>query len=83
MELLGRLGPPPIVSSEDIVLAMFPKCTQESEFMFILGNYLELVDKDAVNKQKVLRVDSMRGVLEAKLVFVKERAVPQICLILP
>ena len=46
----------------------------------MLGNYIELVDKNVVNKQKVLRVDSMKGVLEAKKEFVKARAVPQLCL---
>ena len=50
------------------------------EVMFLLGNYLELVDKNAVNKHKVLRVDSMKGVLESKMEFVKVRAVPQLCL---
>ena len=77
MQLLGRLGPPPVVSSEEILLMMFPKCTQENEVMFILGNYIQLVDYDAVNKQKEVRVDSVLGVLEGKLQFVMTRAVPQ------
>ena len=38
MELLGRLGPLLIVGNEEIVLALFPKCAQETEVMFILGN---------------------------------------------
>ena len=82
MELLSRLGPPPVVTNEEIVLVLFPKSTQEAEVLFILGNYMQLVDMDVVNKQKVLRVDSMLGVLEAKMEFVKTRAVPQLCLIL-
>ena len=80
MELLARTGPPPIVTNEDIILAQFHKCTQETEILFILGNYIELVDKDVVNKQKELQVDSMQGVLEAKIQFVKARAVPQLYL---
>ena len=56
---------------------MFAKCTQETEVMFLLGNYVQLVDYDAVNKQKELRVDSLLGVLEAKLQVVMTRAVPQ------
>ena len=79
IRLLSRLGPPPIVSCEELILVMFPRCTEETEVMFLLGNYIELVDKNAVNKQKVLRVDSMKGVLEAKMEFVKVRAVPQLC----
>ena len=50
LQLLGRLGPPLVVSNEEIILAMFPKYTEESAVMFILGNYLQLVDDDAVNK---------------------------------
>ena len=42
MQLLGRLGPPPVVSNEEIILAMLPKCTEESAVMFILGNYQRL-----------------------------------------
>ena len=79
-ELLARTGPPPIVTNEAIILARFPKCTQETEILFLLGNYIELVDKDVVNKQKKLQVDSMQGVLEAKIQFVKARAVPQLYL---
>ena len=78
MELLSRQGPPPVVSNENIILAMFPKCTQESEVLFLLGNFIEMVDKDVINKQKELRVESMLGVIEAKLQFVKSKAVPQL-----
>ena len=80
MEMLSIQRPPPFVSNKDILLAMFPKCTQEMEVMFILGNYIQLVDNDVVNKKKELRVDSMLGVLEAKLQFVKARAFPQPCI---
>ena len=82
VELLGTLGPPPVVSNKEIVLAMFPKSRQETEVIFILGNYLQLVDEEVMNKQKVLRVDSMLGVLKAKMEFIKSRAVPQLCLTL-
>ena len=78
MELLSRQGPPPVVSNEDMILAMFPKCTQEPEVLFLLGNFIQMVDKEVINKQKELRVDSMLGVIEAKLQFVKSKAVPQL-----
>ena len=39
--------------------------------MFILGNYIQLMDKEGVNKQKKLLVYALLGVLEAKLQFVK------------
>ena len=67
-KVVDLLGPPPVSNKvKEIVLAMFPKGTKETEVLFILGNYLELVDKDVLNKQKVLRVDSMLGVLKAKM----------------
>ena len=80
MELLSRLGTAPVVSDEDIILAMFPKCMQETECLFLLGNYMQLVDKEVVAKQKELLVDTLRGVLEAKLETVKTRAVPKLVL---
>ena len=80
MGLLSRLGPAPVVSDEDIILAMFPKCMQETECLFLLGNYMQLVDKEVVGKQKELLVDTLRGVLEAKLETVKTRAVPNLVL---
>ena len=80
MGLLSRLGPAPVVSDEDIILAMFPKCMQETECLFLLGNYMQLVDKEVVAKQKELLVDTLRGVLEAKLETVKTRAVPKLVL---
>ena len=78
MELLSSLGPAPITSDEEIILAMYPKCMQETECLFLLGNYIQLVDKEVVAKQKELLVDTLRGVLEAKLETVKTRAVPQL-----
>ena len=59
MGLLSRLGPAPVVSDEDIILAMFPKCMQETECLFLLGNYMQLVDKEVVAKQKELFVDTL------------------------
>ena len=56
-------------------MAVFPKCMQETECLFLLGNYMQLVDK-----QKELLVDTLRGVLEAKLETVKTRAVPKLVL---
>ena len=53
---------------------------QETECLFLLGNYMQLVDKEVVAKQKELLVDTLRGVLEAKLETVKTRAVPKLVL---
>ena len=48
--------------------------------MFLLGNNMQLVDKEVVAKQKELLVDTLRGVLKAKLETVKTRAVPKLVL---
>ena len=55
----------------DKELKMMTSFLQENEVLFILGNYIQLMDKEGMNKQKKLLVDAMLGVLEAKLQFVK------------
>ena len=40
--------------------------------------YMELVDREAIGKQKELMVGTVRGVLRAKVEQTKVRAVPQI-----
>ena len=76
LELVTELGPPLVVSNIDIILAMFPTCRQEVECIFILGTYVELVDKEVVSGQKDLLLDTLKGVLRAKTEFVRKRAVP-------
>ena len=51
--------------------------------MFILGTFVELVDKEAVIKQKELLVNTVMGVLQRKSEYVRRRAVPQVQLPLP
>ena len=43
----------------------------------------ELVDKEAVLKQKELMVNTLIGVLQTKAVSVRSRAVPQVHIALP
>ena len=57
------------MGGDEYIPAMFPKCTHETEVMFILGNYIQ---------QKDLRVDFMPRVLEAKLQYVKARSVSRL-----
>ena len=77
MGLLSRPGPPPVLSNFAIIMAMFPKGLQETECMFLLGTYIELVDTEAVSKQKELLVDTLLGVIKTKAQYVRSRAVPQ------
>ena len=45
--------------------------------MFLLGTYIELVDTEAMSKQKELLVDTLLGVIKTKAQYVRSRAVPQ------
>ena len=78
LELLSDLGPPAVISNTDIIMAQFPTCRQEAECIFFLGNYIELVDSEAVSKQKELILDTLVGVLKSRLVPIRSRAVPQV-----
>ena len=71
-----------VVSNIDIILAMFPTCRQEVECIFILGTYVELVDREVVSGQKDLLLDTLKGVLRDKTVTVRKRAVPSVGFIL-
>ena len=77
MGLLSGPGPPPVLSNFQIIMVMFPKGLQETECMFLLGTYIELVDTEAVSKQKELLVDTLLGVIKTKAQYVRSRAVPQ------
>ena len=44
--------------------------------MFLLGNFIELVDSETMSKQKELLVDTLVGVLKSKMVHIRSRAVP-------
>ena len=78
LELVTELGPPLAISDTDIVMAMFPTCRFEMECVFILGVYMELVDREVVSRQKELLVSCLLGVLKVKVSSIRSRAVPQI-----
>ena len=71
-------GRPPDVSNLDILLARFPKERQEDECTFLLGTYVELVNREVVLKEKELLVDTLIGVLRTKTESARSRAVPQV-----
>jgi hypothetical protein len=83
LELLSDQGRPPDITNMDLILAMFPKCRQETECTLILGTFVELVDKETVLKGKDLLVNTVKGVLRNKLECMQTRAVPQVHLPLP
>ena len=78
MELLSDQGPPPDLSNTELLMLMYPRCRQEAEVVFIICTYMEMVDRDAVSKQKELMVGSVKGVLGAKIEHLSSRAVPEL-----
>ena len=78
LQLVTELGPPLLVSNIDIILAMFPTCRQEVECIFILGTYVELVDREVVSGQKELLLNTLLGVLQVKTMNVNRRSVPRV-----
>ena len=78
LELMSDQGPAPPVSNTELIMLMYPKCRKEAEVAFLLCTYMELVDREAIGKQKELMVGTVRGVLRAKVEQTKIRAVPQI-----
>ena len=41
--------------------------TKKNKVIFILGTYMELVDREVIGKQKELSVDTVQGVFGAKI----------------
>ena len=83
LELLRDQGRPPDIRNMDLILAMFPKCRQESECILLLGTFVELVDRETVLKGKDLLVNTVIGVVKNNLEYMQRRAVPQVHLPLP
>ena len=78
MELVSDQGPAPLVSNTELIMLMYPKCRREAKVAFLLGTYLELVDREVTGKQKELMVGTARGVLRAKVEHLASRVAPQI-----
>ena len=59
--LATELGPPLDITDIDIIMAMFPTSRLEVECVFILGTYVELVDREVISKQKDLLLNTLLG----------------------
>ena len=77
-ELLSDQGPAPVVTNTELIMLMYPKCRREAEAAFLIGTFMELVDREAAGKQKELMVGTVRGVLRAKVEQISSRAAPEI-----
>ena len=63
------------ISNEDFIMMHFPKDLLETECVWLLGNYMEVVETVVVGTRKNLRKDYLRGVLSDCLLVMRERAV--------
>ena len=78
LELLSDQGPVPALGNMELIMLTFPRGRKEAEAVFLLGTYLELVDTEAVTKQKELLVGTVKGVLKAKVGQMANRAAPEL-----
>ena len=63
------------ISNEDFILMHFPKDSFETECVWLLGNYMEVIETVVVGKAKNLKVEHLKGVLSDRLRGMKDRAV--------
>ena len=78
IKMMSDHGPAPDLSNTELLLFIYPRCRREAEVIFLLTTYKELVDSEAVGKQKELLLGSLRGVLRAKAEQLGRRAVPKV-----
>ena len=60
------------------IMLSYPRSRREAEAVFLLGMHMELVDKEAVIKQKELLVGTVNVVFKAKVGQMASRAAPEI-----
>ena len=65
MELLNDQGSVPAPNTHEIFVLMYFR--KENEVIFILGTYMELVDREVIGKQMELLVETVRGVPGANI----------------
>ena len=68
---VGALG----TSNEDFILLQYPKDTKDLECVWLLGNYVEIVDTCVVSKNRVLKREEVRGIIRSRLQRMSCRAV--------
>ena len=77
-ELWADEGPAVGATNMQIIMQMYPSCRKEIECSFLLGTFLELVHREVMVKGKELLVNTLKGVLQAKLTQNRSRAVPDV-----
>ena len=70
-QTVGDVG----VSNKDFIFMHFPKDVFETDCVWLLGNYMELVETVVVGTGKDLGKEHLKGVLSDRLVAMKKRSV--------
>ena len=83
LQMLTFPGRPPDISDSDFIMAMFPRSRHEDECIFLVGTFVELVDREVMSKEKDLLVNTVIGVLKARTEYARSRSVPQVNIPLP
>ena len=65
------------VTNEDFLLLQFPKDVLDSECVWLLGNFCEIVSTTVIGKKRKLGAEQLAGRLRTRLQYIKERAVVQ------
>ena len=72
-QTIGAAG----TSNTEFILLQYPKDIQDKECIWLIGNYVEIVDNVTIGKSKNLNVEELKGVLRARLQGMAGRAVVQ------
>ena len=74
--------PPGSVTEEELLKMTFDVSHYfEKEVTWLLGNYYEYINKEAIGKDRVVKVAEMRAVLRGKRVTMEQRRNPQLNLL--
>ena len=70
---VGAIG----TSSEDFLILRFPRDRMDKELVWMVGNYCDIVMKEAVAKKRRLSADHVASLMRGRLQPLKYRAVIQ------
>ena len=66
-----------ITSGEEFILMNFPKDIMYKELVWLIGNYCDIVKKVSLEKKRKLGAGQVAGIVMARLLALKQRALVQ------
>ena len=64
-------------SGDDFILLKYPKDTMDKEVVWLIGNYCDIVKKTVIMKKRRLGANQVAGMIRARLLSLRGRAVVQ------